>query len=774
MVDERILPSPMVRTRVHLRGQVQGVGFRPFVYLLATDMALGGWVRNDGGGVELEIQGTHAEVERFLQRLRNEAPSAARIEHLAKSHAAVCCGEEPFSIVQSADGVASTSISPDSAVCAACASEMFDPANRRYRYPFTHCVQCGPRYTITACLPYDRVNTSMAAFSECTDCRTEREQSNQRRFHAQTNACTACGPRLWLSDAAGQQIAEPDVITAALARLACGEILAIKGLGGFHLVCDARNANAVRLLRERKARAEKPFAVMCANAVSANQFVQANQTELTLLASPQRPIVLLPKRKDCDALLPGVAPELACLGVMLPYTPIQYLLFHEAAGRPAGMDWLEEAQPMTLVMTSANPHGEPLVTGNRQALSGLGDIADAFLMHDREIVIRCDDSVVRPTVPERAPQFVRRARGYVPTPIALDLDGAPGLAAGAYLNNTVCVARSGEAFVSEHIGDLDTRASCVAFSATVTHLLDILQVEPAWVAADLHPDFHSTQFARALAAERHLPLIEVQHHHAHIGAVMAEHRLPGCALGVALDGFGLGSDGAAWGGELLVVDGAQCERLGHLHPLPLPGGDRAAREPWRMAAAALFELGRRDDIVRRFGPSSAMIGTMLEKGLNSPRTSSAGRLFDTTAGLLGIKPVTGYEGQAAAMLEGLAASFGEVEPMASGYTIEGMTLNMLPLLGQLANMHEVAYAAALFHATVAAALAEWVLRAAQTQQIHDIVFGGGCFINRLLSQSLRTRLEAQNLHVFEATMVPPGDGGLSLGQAWVALRQLHS
>jgi hydrogenase maturation protein HypF len=774
MADGRALSALLVRTRIEVRGQVQGVGFRPFVHRLATGMTLGGWVRNVGAGVEIEIEGARAEVDCFLQRLHSEAPQAARIEHLEHTETEVAGTDASFVILRSTDGVTSTSIAPDSALCADCIAEIFDPRNRRYRHPFTHCVQCGPRYTITARLPYDRVNTSMAVFSECPACRAERELPNARRFHAQTNACADCGPRLWLSNAGGEDMTAEEVITAALARLRQGEILAIKGLGGFHLVCDARNADAVRTLRARKAREEKPFAVMLANLASAQEFTVANDAEAALLASPQRPVVLLPKRANCDALLAGVAPDLAALGVMLPYTPIHYLLFHEAAGQPHGTGWLAEAQPLALVMTSANPHGEPLVIDNRQALSQLAGIADAFLMHDRDILIRCDDSVIRSNAAARPPQFMRRARGYVPTPIKIGLEGAPGLAVGAYLNNTVCIARGGEAFVSQHIGDLDTRATCEGFDATASHLLDILQVEPQWIAADLHPDFHSTRFARAFADQRKLPLIEVQHHHAHIGAVMAEHRLTGPVLGFALDGFGLGSDGAAWGGELLLVDGARCERLGHLQPLPLPGGDRAAREPWRMAAAALFDLGRRDEIGARFGASSAMIATMLEKGVNAPRTSSAGRLFDAAAGLLGIKPVTSFEGQAASMLEGLAASFGEIEPMADGYAIDGTTLNMMPLLARLADLRDVRHAAALFHATFAAALADWARRAAAEQHIEQIVFGGGCFHNRILSDALRARFEAHRLRVFEAALVPPGDGGLSLGQAWVALHQLKS
>lgn len=775
MADKRTVTDPLVRTCVNVRGQVQGVGFRPFVHRLATGMALGGWVRNAGAGVEIEIEGPFSEVEHFLLRLRSEAPTAARIDRLSHAAGALTGVKEPFIITASAGAASGAFIAPDSALCGDCIREIFDPNNRRYRHPFTHCTECGPRYTITARLPYDRVNTSMASFEECRACRAEREQPNLRRFHAQTNACADCGPRLFLTDAAGTELALDDAIAAVLARLMGGEILAIKGLGGFHLACDARNAAAVSRLRARKAREEKPFAVMLANLASVAQLAHASEQDAALLACPQRPIVLLPKRSGCDALLGGVAPDLASLGVMLPSTPVQYLLFHEAAGRPDGVAWLAQAQPLALVMTSANPHGEPLITDNLQALAQLNGIADAFLMHNRDILIRCDDSVIRSSAVGSAPQMVRRARGYVPTPIQFGREGARGLAVGAYLNNIVCVASDGAAFVSQHIGDLDTRATCAAFDTTVSHLLDILQIEPQWVAADLHPDFYSTRFARAFADRRQLPFIEVQHHHAHIGAVMAEHQLTGPALGLALDGFGLGSDGVAWGGELLRVDGARFERLGQLRSLPLPGADRAAREPWRMAAAALFELGRTAEIGERFGPqfglSPAMVVTMLEKNFNTPRTSSAGRWFDAAAGLLGIKPVTSFEGQAATMLEGLATAFGEVEPLASGYAIDGATLDLLPLLARLADMRDVGQAAALFHATLALALSDWASRAATEHGIDNVVFGGGCFHNRLLSDALRARLQARKLQVFEAALLPPGDGGLSLGQAWVARHQ---
>ena len=771
--NDMLLSRPLCRVGLHVRGQVQGVGFRPFVYSLASEMSLAGWVRNVGVGVEIEIQGLQADVERFLGRLVQELPRAASIASIEREERIVDPHERAFEIATSTADATCTAISPDSAVCEDCLGEMFDRANRRYRHPFTHCVQCGPRYTITTRLPYDRAHTSMAAFAECPCCKEERERPGNRRFHAQTNACTICGPRLWLTDSTGKVLDENDVIVTAVTMLSRGDILAIKGLGGFHLVCDARNRDAVHRLRERKAREEKPFAVMFANLPSIETFAEVRDADASVLASVQRPIVLLPKRKGCDDLLPGVAPELASLGAMLPYTPLHYLLFHEAAGRPDGMQWLDWPQPTALVMTSANPHGEPLVTGNDEALERLSDIADAFLLHDREIRIRCDDSVMRATSFERPPQFVRRSRGYVPSPIPLALGGAPGIAFGAYLNNAVCVARRSEAFLSEHIGDLDTRMTCSAFGTTVSHLLDILQVEPEWVAADLHPDFHSTRFAHAYAAERGLPLIEVQHHHAHIAAVMAEHGLRSRVIGVALDGFGLGSDGEAWGGELLLVDESGFQRLGHLHPLSLPGGDRAAREPWRMAASALFELGQRDAIATRFGTPSAAIETMLAKGLNSPKTSSAGRLFDAAAGLLGVKAVTSYEGQAAAMLEGLAAAFGEAEPIPSGHVIDKGVLSMMPLLERLTSIEDKGHAAALFHATFAAGLADWIVRMASAHGVREVAMGGGCFINSILSNALRTRLEAQGLHVFEAVSVPPGDGGLCLGQAWIALQQLE-
>jgi hydrogenase maturation protein HypF len=564
---------------------------------------------------------------------------------------------------------------------------------------------------------------------------------------------------LQLLDVAGEPLAG-DPISATLALLQAGQIVAIKGLGGFHLACDARNAAAVAALRLRKQREEKPFAVMVAAVPSAPTFAVLNDADAALLASAERPVVLLPKRAATDTLLPGVAPGLAELGLMLPATPIQHLFFHDAPD-------------LALVMTSANPHGEPLVIGNAEAQLRLAGIADAFLLHDRDIVIRCDDSV------RRSAGFVRRARGYAPRAIKLAQAGPPVLAVGGWFKNTICVTRGDEAFVSQHIGDLDNAAACGFLEESVAHLLDILAVEPVLVAHDLHPDFHSTHFAAGFAAARNIPAIGVQHHHAHIAAVCAEHGIEMPVLGLALDGVGLGADGTAWGGELLRADGAYCERLGHLQPLALPGGDIAAREPWRMAAAALHTLGRADEINTRFDdePAAATVATMLARQLNCPLTSSAGRLFDAAAGLLAVRRRASFEGQAAMLLEGLAAQHGSTAALQAGWRIAADgTLDMRPLLSVLADapVAECARFAAIFHATLAAALLEWVEAAARQSGITTVVAAGGCLLNRYLAASLRTALPARGLRFLEARALPPNDGGLSLGQAWVAQRQISS
>lgn len=733
--------------RIRIAGVVQGVGFRPFVWRLANELHLAGWVKNDAAGVEIHAEGE--ALETFVARLKSEAPPLSRVDAVTiqpapfEAHAG-------FAIAASSGGRVSTAIGHDTATCDACLAELFDPANRRYRHPFITCTHCGPRYTVTWRLPYDRPQTSLAPFPLCVDCQREYSDPADRRFHAETTCCPNCGPRLRLIDADGVSIAG-DPIKQTLALLQAGRIVAIKGLGGFHLACDATNAATVAALRARKAREEKPFAVMVADVAQALRYAKVGAGAAALLQSPERPIVLLAKRADTDARLPGIAPGLAEIGLMLPATPIQFLLFHEAPD-------------MVLVMTSANPHNEPLVTGNDEALARLAGIADAFLLHERDIVVRCDDSV------RRENGFIRRARGYVPRAIKLPRAVPAVLAVGGWFKNTVCVTRGDEAFVSQHVGDLDNTAACGFFEETVAHLLSILDVEPALVAHDLHPDFHSTRFAVAFAAERGIPAIGVQHHHAHIAAICAEHGITEPVLGLALDGVGFGSDGTAWGGELLRVDGARCERLGHLRPLPLPGGDVAAREPWRMAASVLHALGRGGEIMARFAdePAAPTVARMLARGFNCPATSSAGRLFDAVAGLLGVRRRQSFEGQAAGLLEGLAARHGPVAPQVEGWQIRQGVLDLLPLCDFLTDCEDAAAGAALFHATLAAALTEWIAVAAANTGIGIIAAGGGCLLNRLLSAQLRDSLARKGLVLLEAQRLPPNDGGLSLGQTWVA------
>ncbi len=812
---------PLIRRRVRVRGQVQGVGFRPFVYRLAAELGIAGWVRNDAQGIEIEAQGRADAIDALIARLRRDAPPLARVGTIESQNATVVRAESDFAIVTSIAGRVTTSATPDAAVCTACLAELLDPGDRRHRYPFVNCTHCGPRYTITRALPYDRPQTSMAGFAQCDACRREYEDPRDRRFHAQPNACPRCGPALWLCDGHGRRLPVADVVAETSQRLARGEVVALKGLGGFHLACNARNARTVATLRRRKNREEKPFAVMFANTASMREFACIDHPERRLLESAERPIVLLAKRAGCDETLAGVAPGLAWLGAMLPYTPLHWLLFHEAAGRPRDTGWLRTAQPLALVMTSANPGGEPIVRDNDEALRRLAGIADAFVLHDRGIVTRCDDSVVRVErwrrqAPGNAPvaaspreakgfrsaagsahatRFIRRARGYTPLPVRLPASGPSVLAVGGHLNNTLCLTRGDEAFLSQHIGDLDNAPTCEMLEETAARLADLLEIRPGIVAHDLHPDFFSTRWAAAYAGERGIESLPVQHHHAHIAAVAAENRVRGPLLGLALDGVGLGEDRGIWGGELLRVDGAACERLGHLAPIALPGGDRAAREPWRMAAAALHRLGRADEIAARFPDrAGGAVAQLLQRGVRCPPTSSMGRWFDAAAGLLGVRETTAFEGQAAMLLEGLAARHGHVEPMPGGFRLETGVLDFSPLLAALADLvpaaprapkrspesasgsagidrtfARAAPAAAMFHATVAEGLARWVADAAAVGGLRRVVLGGGCFMNQVLTTALRERLRQAGFEVLEARRAPPGDGGLALGQAWIAI-----
>jgi len=783
-----------VRLHLHLQGAVQGVGFRPWCVQTARALGLIGWVRNDVSGLQCEIQGAPAQVEAFVDRLRTAPPPLARVQHWQQQALAplATAGQGGFDILASAaQGELHTDLPADTAPCAACLDELFDPADRRWRHPFINCTHCGPRFTLTEQLPYDRAHTSMAGFALCPECAAEYRNPLDRRYHAQPIACPRCGPRLALWQADGSPIVVADPLAGAAARLHAGQVVAVKGVGGYHLMCDARQAAPLQRLRAAKQRSRKPFALLVPNLASARQWVELGpgsgmEGAAALLHSPARPIVLLPCRAGVAEAHPLIAPDLAEWGLMLPSTPLHWLLLHELLGRPADHAWREAAQPLLLVMTSANPGGEPLVTTESDAVARLPGLADVLLVHDRAIVNRVDDSVRRPLVQQGSfAPFVRRARGHVPDPIELPgvpADAPPVLATGGWLKNTLCLTRGSQAFLSPHLGDLGHATSRQALVEAVERLRRFLGVRPVAVAHDLHPDFYSSQHAQALAAQWQVPALAVQHHHAHAAAVLAEHgALQQPALALILDGTGLGLDGQAWGGELLRVQGGEMQRLGHLPRLALPGGDRAASEPWRMGAALLHALGRGEQIARRYAtqPGAAQLATLLARGLNCPPSSSAGRLFDAAASLLGVVQLNGHEADAAMTLEARAARCPVAEPWPHAWQIDRSgTLRLDGLWQQLADADPQASlaaqceAAARFHASLAAALGAWVVHHARAQQLRVVALGGGCLLNRLLRQGLFGALQAAGLRVLEAEQAPPNDGGLSLGQAAVALQRL--
>ncbi len=731
--------------RIRVRGRVQGVGFRPFVHGLAQELGLTGSVCNDAEGVLVEAWGPR--VAELAALLRERAPPLSRIDAVELQGEPAGSAPRDFRIVEtSVGGRVRTDIGPDAATCEACLDELFDPADRRHLHPFITCTHCGPRFTITARLPYDRPQTSMAGFPLCPRCARDYADQSDRRFHAETTCCPDCGPRLSMP---------PDAIWRLLAD---GAIVAIKGIGGYHLACDARSESAVARLRARKQREAKPLAVMVANLESARRVAHVGEAEARLLVARERPIVVLQALTD-NGIAPSVSQDLPTLGLLLPYTPIHHLIFHAAAGAPTDRDWRHRAWPTALVMTSANPHGEPLVHTDADARARLAGIADAIVDHDRAIVVRCDDSVVR--IVDGAPAFIRRARGFVPEPIDLGRDFPPLLATGAYLKNTVCVTRGREAFVSQHVGDLDGPEARRFLHETSAHLLAILDVRPECIATDLHPDFPG----RALASASGLPVIAVQHHHAHIAAVLAEHHVHRPALGVALDGYGHGADGGAWGGELLRVDGAGCERIGRFAPLALPGGDRCARDTWRCASAALHAMGRGGEIAARYpGEPLAPAVARLLAGGSVAATSSAGRWFDAACGLLGLHLRSAYEGQAPMALEALVRTRRVLE--GSWRIVDGV-LDPLPLLAAIDGMDARAGAEA-FHGTLVAALADWAAGAARAHGLDTVALGGGCFLNRVLAEGLADALRAAGLRPLLPRVLPPNDGGISLGQAAVA------
>lgn len=775
--------------RLAVRGLVQGVGFRPWVWQQATALGLIGWVRNTGFGVEIELQGAPALMDALQERLW-QVPAPARVERvevlppLPEDLPAVPPSLRPFEIRPSlpAPHAWTTTIGADLSVCPRCLSELLDPANRRWRHPFIHCPQCGPRYTVTRSLPFDRAHTSMAGFTPCAACDAEYTTPSDRRFHDQTNACPQCGPTLRLTRVDGSD-APGDPIAATLALLRSGGIVAIKGLGGFHLCCDARNPKAVSTLRQRKGRPSKPLAVMVANLEALSEWAKASTHEQHWLASSARPIVLLKHTAQAQRELPGIAPGLAWLGVMLPYTPVHHLMFHDDPS-------------LVLVMTSGNPSGAPLIIHNDTAHRELAEVADAWLLHDRDILARNDDSVLRVRSDGTA-CFIRRGRGYAPAPVAMPSpeptsSASPGhkaalapsvLALGAMLKATVCITQGDRALVSPHVGDLDGADTRQAFAQLAETWPAWLNTTPDAVACDLHPDFFSTRLAEQLAQAHQAPLIQIQHHHAHIAAVLAEHAgEPGAhepVIGLALDGHGLGDDGQAWGGELLRVHGDHTQRLGHLLPLPLPGGDRAASEPWRMAAAVLQVLDRVDQIPQRFAdhPQAALLHRWLSQTTTPlPQTTSLGRLFDAAAGLvnaLGRHEHVQYEAEAAMRLESLASLAWPTPPLDQGWCITpDLQLDWRPLMHWMADQTSVTQRAATFHATLAAALADWAQQACQRQGIHLVVLSGGCMANRLLDEALTEHLRSAGLKVWRAAQYPCGDGGLSLGQAWIARQRL--
>jgi len=758
------------RERLVVAGQVQGVGFRPFVYRLAVECGLTGTVANTPEGVAVEVQGAPGSVAEFARRFETELPPLARIVRVRRAPVPAVAGEAAFAILHSEAGEGhQVLISPDTATCADCLAEMRDPANRRHLYAFTNCTNCGPRYTITRSIPYDRPATSMACFPLCPECRQEYENPLDRRFHAQPNACPVCGPRLWLQERDGARPAEGDAALAEAARrLLAGEILALKGLGGFHLACDALSEEAVGKLRSRKKRHGKPLAVMVADVAAARALAEVGEEEAALLSGIERPIVLCRGRAD-GPLAPGVAPDTHFVGLMLPYAPLQHALFQHL--RAAG------ATLPALVMTSGNVSGDPICLGNREAAARLAQIADAFVLHDRDILIRADDSVARIDAASRTPVFLRRARGYVPRPVFLDRDGPCVLGAGPELKNTLCLLKGDQAFVSQHIGDMENLETLRFWKEIAAHLAGILRVEPKLLVHDLHPGYMTTQHAREQAV---LPTAALQHHVAHGHAVLAENRFAGRAAILALDGTGLGDDGTLWGGECLLVDteSADYERLGHLNALRLPGGEAAIREPWRIGQAALWELGEKTEggaawpWLAEFGPASRVVAQMLDKGLNSPATTSCGRLFDAAAALCGLGLCITYEAQAAILLE-QAQDMGEAgaypcpvrEDAATGRHVLDARELLAALWSDLGSGAPVDRAARRFHLGLAKGLADLAAACAARAGVTHVGLSGGCFLNLTLATDLPRELAARGLTPLTHRDLPPGDGCVSLGQA---------
>jgi hydrogenase maturation protein HypF len=749
-----------IRLEVRVEGIVQGVGFRPFVHALAGRLGLAGRVANDSAGVRVEIEGDRDVAALFVAALERDAPPLALIERITSREVPVA-GATSFEIAPSDAGAErAVLISPDVATCDDCLRELLDPADRRFRYPFINCTNCGPRFTIVRDVPYDRAATTMAAFAMCSGCAREYHDPSDRRFHAQPVACPACGPRLALLDAGGRAL-PGDPIEGAAALIRAGRVVAIKGLGGYHLAADATNGQAVAALRARKHREEKPFAIMAADVTAAHRLAEITPADERWLTSAPRPIVLV-KRRAGAGVAASTAPGNRFLGVMLPYTPVHHLL--------------ARALPAPIVLTSGNMSDEPIAFLDDDARERLAAIADAYLTHDRPIHTRTDDSVIRTF--RAQPMPIRRSRGYAPRPIAVPWSfPQPVLACGAELKNTFCVAKGRHAFVSHHVGDLENHEALRAFTDGIAHFRRLFDVEPALVAHDLHPEYLSTKWARDLDG---VSLVGVQHHHAHVASCLADNAEAGPVIGVAFDGLGYGTDGTLWGGEFLVADLAGFVRMGHLAPVPMPGGTAAIKEPWRMAAVYLAEAFSGDvpplPLTERHAARWSAVLALARSGLASPRTSSAGRLFDAVAAVLGVRHEISYEGQAAIELEQLvdpaetAAYAASLRAANSAFQIRGADL-VQAVVEDLRRGVRPAIIAARFHNGVAEAIVQGCRAVRDREGLATVALSGGVFQNVVLLGRTVDRLEQERFRILCHRQVPANDGGISLGQAVIAARR---
>jgi hydrogenase maturation protein HypF len=760
--------------RIHISGIVQGVGFRPFVYGLATRFALNGWVRNTSAGVDIEVDGDKDILDSFINALRDEAPPLSQIDELTASFIPAN-GFNTFDIIHSeAIPSAFQPISPDVAICDDCLREMLDPNDRRFRYPFINCTNCGPRFTIIQDIPYDRPKTTMAPFAMCPDCEREYKDPLNRRFHAQPVACPVCGPHVWLEQNAEGRMKNDEAIQETQRLLIDGKILAIKGLGGFHLACDATNAKSVTELRQRKLRVDKPFALMMPDVGTIEKHCFVSEAERELLTSSARPIVLL-KRKPKSNVAHEVAPNQEWIGVMLPYTPLHHLLF-------------TDSMP-PLVMTSGNLSEEPIATDNDEARTRLASLADAFLMHNRDIHIRCDDSVVRLFEENRQSKIVnrksiypiRRSRGYSPFPVKLPFDVPQILATGSELKNTFCITNKNYAFLSHHIGDMENYETLKSFEQGVEHFERLFRVKPEAIAYDLHPNYLATRYALERAERENIRTIGVQHHHAHIASCMAEHGLDGShpVIGVSFDGTGYGEDGAIWGGEFLVADYETYKRMFHLEYFPLPGGDASIKKPARTALALLWSLGLEWDerlaSVMEFSEAErSMLRTQLEKKINTPSTSSMGRLFDAVSALADVRQAVNYEGQAAIEFEALGDSAEE-----EIYSF-GLNQDQVQVRGVIQSLTKdvmagvpISKISARFHHGLAEAVREVVKKMSADSGIREVALSGGVWQNITLLRRTLSLLQEDGLEVYIHREVPPNDGGLALGQAAIAAGRLR-